>query len=114
MPSPYVAPPNSANESTAHANMFCPPKGAFLAFSAGFRACVGKKFAQVEFCTLVAVLLKDYSIELVPEDGMSWGETRDKAMKALDNRRTAIAMRMLGKVKVRFVKRGTESFPPRG
>jgi cytochrome P450 len=39
MPSDYIPPPNTTNESTAHTALLCPPKGAFIAFSAGFRAC---------------------------------------------------------------------------
>lgn len=113
MPSPYVPPPDSLNESTAHADLLCPQKGAFLAFSGGFRGCLGRKFAQVEFCTLMAVLLKDHSIELVPEGGDGWRETREKALRALDDRETGLAMRMKRNVKVRFVKRGAEGFPSR-
>jgi hypothetical protein len=113
MPGDYVAPPNTTNESSAHANLLCPVKSSFLAFSTGFRGCLGKKFAQVEFCTLIATLLKDHSVELVQENGMSWEGTKDQAMKDLDNRATGIAMRMRKKVKVRFVAKGTESFPPR-
>ncbi|KAL2071486.1 hypothetical protein VTL71DRAFT_12721 [Oculimacula yallundae] len=110
----YVAPPNTTNESPAHTDFFCPPKGAFLAFSAGFRGCLGRKFAQVEFATVIAVLLKDYSIELVSEKGQSFEEAKKLADAAMFNRTTEIAMRMQTAVKVRFVKRGSETFPPRG
>ncbi|KAK0108949.1 hypothetical protein ONS96_002786 [Cadophora gregata f. sp. sojae] len=114
MPPGYIAPPNTTNESPGHADIFCPPKGAFIAFSAGFRGCLGRKFAQVELCTLIAVLLKDYSIELVGEKGASFKDAQKQALAAIDDRRTEIAMRMRKAVKVRFVKRGSESFPPRG
>ena len=81
------------------------------------RSCLGKKFAQVEFCTIVAVLLRECSIELVPatkEKGNGrWEEKRREALECLDRRRTILALRMLGKVKVRFVRRGAESFPVR-
>lgn len=78
------------------------------------RSCLGKKFAQVEFCTIVAVLLKDCSIELVDDGhGKGWEDKKREALECLDRRRTIIALRMLGKVKVRFVKRGYESFPVR-
>jgi hypothetical protein len=80
------------------------------------RSCLGKKFAQVEFCTIVAVLLRSYSIELVDDgagNGKGWEEKRREALESLDRRRTIIALRMLGKVKVRFVRRGAERFPER-
>ena len=77
------------------------------------RSCLGKKFAQVEFCTIVAVLLRECSIELVSDENGRWEEKRREALECLDRRRTILALRMLGKVKVRFVMRGGESFPPR-
>jgi hypothetical protein len=114
MPPGYVPPPNSSNEAPAHKDLLCPHKGAFLAFSTGFRACLGKKFAQVEFCTLIAVLFKDYSVELVRESkDETWESAKSKAMGKMFDRTTGIAARMKEKVKVRFVKRGSENFPER-
>jgi len=113
MPPGYIQPKDTVNESTGHPNLLCPVKGSYMAFSGGFRACLGKKFAQVEFCCLVAVLLKDHSIELVKENGRSWEETRRKAEIDMNARSSGLAMRMQKKIKVRFVKRGTEAFPPR-
>jgi len=78
------------------------------------RSCLGKKFAQVEFCTIVAVLLRECSIELVSdENGKGWEEKRREVLECLDRRRTILALRMLGNVRMRFVRRGAESFPPR-
>ncbi|TVY91117.1 Cytochrome P450, partial [Lachnellula willkommii] len=113
MPEDYKPPPDSSNESLAHPNLLCPRKGAFLAFNSGFRGCLGRKFAQVEFCTLVAVVLKDHSIELVSENGAAWDEMRKKALDAVEDRETGLAMRLRNNVKVRFVRRGAESFPAR-
>ena len=105
MPPSYHPPPNTSSESPAHRDILCPTKGSFVAFSAGFRGCLGKKFAQVEFCTLIAILLKEHSIELVGEDGMGWEAVRDEALRVVNDRRTTLAMRIRGRVKVRFVKR---------
>ncbi|CZS87974.1 uncharacterized protein RCO7_00944 [Rhynchosporium graminicola] len=109
----YVAPPNTTNESPGHVDLLCPTKGAFLAFSAGFRGCLGRKFAQVEFCTLIAVLLRDYSIELVRDKGQSFDEAKKQANDAMFDRTSEISFRMQTAVKVRFVKKGSETFPPR-
>lgn len=112
--STYTLPPNALSESPAHANLLCPQKGSYIPFGAGMRSCLGKKFAQVEFCTIIAVLLRECSVELVDDEkGEVWEEKRKEALECLDRRRTIIALRMLGKVKVRFVRRGAESFPPR-
>ncbi len=85
--------------------MFCPPKGAFPAFSTGFRACLGRKFAQVELATLLAVLLHEHRIELVREGNDSFDVTREKALRSIDDRHTGVAMRMRGTVRVKFVRR---------
>jgi hypothetical protein len=76
------------------------------------RNCLGKKFAQVEFCTVIAALLRGWSVELVSE-GIGWEEKKSETLGMLDDRSTVIALRMKGKVKVRFVRRGYETFPPR-
>ncbi|KAI4202259.1 MAG: hypothetical protein LQ350_002643 [Teloschistes chrysophthalmus] len=50
------------------ATLFHPPLGAFLPFSHGPRACLGRRFAMVELVGLIATLLKDYSVELDVRD----------------------------------------------
>ena len=60
------------------------------------------------------MLLKDHSIELVKENGRSWEETRRRAEMDMNARRSGLAMRMQKQIKVRFVRRSMEAFPPRG
>src|ERR1700712_4018749 len=43
---------------------FKPPKGAYIPFSDGARACIGRRFAQVEILAALAVIFSRYSIEL--------------------------------------------------
>jgi predicted component of type VI protein secretion system len=63
----------------------------------------------VEFCTLIAILLKGHSVELVPEkEGEKWEGSRKLAIEGLDDRVTTLAMRMRRRVKVRLVERGRE------
>ena len=51
------------------AGHFHPVKGAFLPFSEGPRACLGRRFAQVEIMAVLATIFRDYSVELaVPDD----------------------------------------------
>jgi cytochrome P450 len=105
MPNAYVPESNMSNEAPGISGLWHPPKGAFLAFSAGFRACLGRKFAQVEIAAILGALLKECKVELVREEGESWNEARERALKCIDDRRTGLAMRMRKKVKVRFVRR---------
>lgn len=41
-----------------------PVRGAFIPFSDGFRACVGKRFAQVEFVAVLTVVFSRYRLSL--------------------------------------------------
>lgn len=54
---------------------------------------------------LMAVLLRDHRIELVPEGDDEWDITRSKALKKIDDRQTGIAMKMKTNVRLRFVRR---------
>jgi cytochrome P450 len=87
--------------------MLCPRKGAFIIFSDGHRDCLGKGSAQAEFCAVIAKLLKDYWIELVPPNGSTPSVTQN-TWKAMDDRRNMTSFKMYGKVDVRFVPRGTD------
>jgi Cytochrome P450 len=99
--------------------MLCPPRGSFVAFSEGYRNCLGKKFAQVGFCTLLAAMLRTHSVELVPlgdeadESDANWSKTKEQAAHRVEEKRMVVSMRIKKDVMVRFVRRGSESFPPR-
>lgn len=54
---------------------------------------------------MLGALLRETRVELVPEGGETWEEAKEKAMSAIDDRTTGLAMRMRTKVKVRFVRR---------
>ena len=105
--------------------LFVPPKGAFVPFSEGARSCPGKRFAQVEIMAVLAVIFKYYTVEL---DVREWASDFDveamrraerekvyekamsKARKLIRESETVIALKMHGKVPVRFVERGKERF----
>jgi cytochrome P450 len=105
--------------------LFVPPKGAFVPFSEGARSCPGKRFAQVEIMAVLAVIFKTYTVEL---DVREWASDEEieamgkeerrsvyekamvKARRLVQESETIIALKMHGKVPVRFVARGSDKF----
>lgn len=111
------------------ASLFRPAKGAYIPFSEGFRSCLGRRFAQVEVLAVLAVVLREYSVELdvsefatdeeveaMPEGGPErravWQKAADKAGHLLKyGMMTMITIQMrTGHVPLRVAKRGKERF----
>ncbi|KAG8629416.1 hypothetical protein KVT40_003281 [Elsinoe batatas] len=125
--------PQSSDTSSA---LFKPPRGAYLPFSEGYRACLGRRFAQVEVLAVLAVLFREYSVELAVEEILGeqfpfptgeekvqdlkregtgrkeWDEARGRAEGLFETAMgTIITLQMReGKVPVRIVRRGRERF----
>lgn len=117
------------NESADTSDRFYrPPRGAYIPFSDGYRACLGRRFAQVEVLATLAVILQNYSVELAVNQWASdeeviamdedarvevWqkaaGRARDLMLNGLS---VIISLQMRkGHVAMRFVPRGQEKFP---
>ncbi|MCJ1399229.1 hypothetical protein MMC11_002431 [Xylographa trunciseda] len=130
MPKP-VAETDDLNVSTAadtSAAHFQPPRGAYVPFSEGYRACIGRRFAQVEILVVLAVVFSQYSVELAVDEWASdaavekMDARQRRAVWATAKQRTAEKMRGLEsiitlqmrreKVGLRVVKRGGERFGP--
>ncbi|KAF2770357.1 putative P450 monooxygenase [Teratosphaeria nubilosa] len=109
------------------AQLYRPPKGAYIPFSDGYRSCLGRRFAQVEILAVLAVIFKTWSVELdvglfLPEERLeaagegekreAWGLAKDRAERLLrEAMMTIITIQMRGqKVPMRFVRRGGERF----
>jgi cytochrome P450 len=106
------------------ATMFSPIKGAYIPFSEGFRACLGRRFAQVEILAALAVVYKDHSVELFVDEEdqvqrMSQSERAEKwdvarsevERKINEESSTIITLQMRGApVKLRVCPRGQELF----
>jgi cytochrome P450 len=106
--------------------IYKPPKGAFMSFSDGGRACPGRRFAQVEIVAVLAVIFNAYSVELdvsawasdADVARMSPSQKRDVYARAADRARAlirgseqTITLKMeRERVPVRFVRRGAERF----
>jgi len=106
-----------------------PRKGSYYPFSEGPRACLGRRFAQVEVLAVLAMIFKDYSVELavdefatdeeverMPEGGGErravWEKARTRATGLLkDGMGTIITIQMRdGTVPMRLVRKGKERF----
>jgi cytochrome P450 len=78
--------------------LFVPPKGVFIPFSEGARACPGRRFAQVEITAILAVMFATYSLELdvsewasdIEVDKMSKDERKAVYQKAMTQARKLI------------------------
>ena len=108
-------------------SLFRPHPGVYIPFSTGHRGCIGRRFAQVEMFAVVAVLFKDYSLELdvgdladdqaVEEMDIEQRKALYEAAKAdtrkvcRDGIRHHLTMQLKkGKLAVRLVRRGKERF----
>ncbi|KAF4618988.1 hypothetical protein G7Y89_g14859 [Cudoniella acicularis] len=65
--------------------LYTPPRGVFMPWSDGDRACPGKKFAQVELTGAVSALFKDYRVEPVPENGESMESARKRTVDVIED-----------------------------
>lgn len=107
--------------------LFRPKRGAYIPFSDGFRACLGRRFAQVEILAMLAVIFGTHSVELDTSEWASYEDVRSmdkehrkdvwKAAKAEAERKmreemgTIITLQFRRKgVKVRVCERGAELF----
>ncbi|KZV98058.1 cytochrome P450 [Exidia glandulosa HHB12029] len=82
-----------------------PRKGQFMAFSEGARACLGKKFAQVEFVAVLATIFSRFRAELECAPGQTMDDAKKKAMAAFDSSVVLATLGMTKQVPVRFVPR---------
>ncbi|KAF2802022.1 cytochrome P450 monooxygenase-like protein [Mytilinidion resinicola] len=119
-----MAGPSGADVSAA---LFKPEKGAYIPFSEGYRSCLGRRFSQVELCAVLALIFRDYSVELAVEEWASdeevermgvaerrevWGKAARRADGLLKTALTSIiTLQMRGeRVPIRLVRRGAERF----
>ncbi|EJD40946.1 cytochrome P450 [Auricularia subglabra TFB-10046 SS5] len=77
-----------------------PRKGQFMAFSEGARACLGKKFAQVEFVAVIAALFSRFRVELDCGNG-DIAAARKRAAAAFDSSVVLATLGMTKEVPIR-------------
>jgi cytochrome P450 len=115
------------SSSDTAASFFRPAKGAYIPFSIGPRACLGRRFAQIEVLAVLAVILKTYSVELstdayadprnvdqmsVDEKRKVWEQARtEMERKIRDEAGTVVTLQLRGdNVDLKLRKRGQEVF----
>lgn len=72
--------------------------------SSGPRACIGRKFAQVEAVCWLALLLRDWKVEPLLRPGETLEEWRERVLSA-----QLVMTLTVGPVPLRFVRRATQS-----
>ncbi|KAI9812569.1 MAG: hypothetical protein M1827_004558 [Pycnora praestabilis] len=119
----------SAGADTA-SSMYHPVRGAYIPFSEGYRACLGRRFAQVEVLAVLAVIFREYTVELAVDEfasdeevakmsiggeerGAVWDKAASRARRLMTKGMGSIITLQMreGQVPLRFVKRGEERFP---
>ncbi|KAI1172267.1 cytochrome P450 [Nemania sp. FL0916] len=101
---------------TSNGKFLVPELGSYIPFSDGPRGCLGQRFAMVELCVSLALILKSHSIELVvPGSGDSSGmsenshgfeKAKDHAVHQLSGGiMYNMTLRLGDKIPVRFSKR---------
>jgi len=79
--------------------MFKPHNGSFLPFSIGSRACVGKKFAYVEYTAVILRLFGEMSVEFDSCGGRKpFEEAKRECLAAMDKYESKITLRPSGEM----------------
>lgn len=113
--------------SDTSAQLYRPERGAFIPFSDGARACLGRRIAIVELVSVLAVIFQNYSIELAVDEwasddkvaGMSEDEkaglyktAQKKSRETVKEATSLLTLKLHGDrhVPLRLVRRGDERF----
>ncbi|KAI1462627.1 cytochrome P450 [Annulohypoxylon moriforme] len=113
--------------SDTSAQLYHPPRGSFIPFSDGARACLGRRMAIVELVATLAVIFQKYSVELAVDEwasdekvsGMSKDEKTElyktaqkKSRETVKLATSVITLKLHGNkyVPIRLVRRGDERF----
>ncbi|KAI4189339.1 MAG: hypothetical protein LQ346_005138, partial [Caloplaca aetnensis] len=76
--------PHTSTGTSSSSALHRPPRGAYIPFSEGYRACLGRRFAQAEILAVLAVIFKSYSVELCTDAYAS--ESEVEAMPEAERR----------------------------
>ena len=71
-----------------------PTKGSFIAWSDGPRICPGKKFSQVEFVAVIAVLFRQYSVKPAVLEGESEDDAKRRVLATVEDSQVKVTLQM--------------------
>lgn len=118
-PNPALDDGNGDEASSQPPGLFHPEPGTYIPFSEGTRSCLGKRFAQVEICGILARVMKEARVELVvegveedaseAEKQEAWERTRRRTLRELATGvGFKLALELRARVALRFVRREAE------
>ncbi|KAL3451529.1 cytochrome P450 [Aspergillus insuetus] len=84
-----------------------PHRGAFIPFSDGMRACVGRKFAQAEFVAALVVLFRKYRITPATLEAEGIQDAKKRTESALQESSTFLTLSLTEKVPLEFQPRAS-------
>ncbi|KAI1635091.1 cytochrome P450 [Biscogniauxia mediterranea] len=113
--------------SDTSAQLYHPPRGSFIPFSDGARACLGRRIALVELVSALAVIFQKYSVELAvdewandadldimskEEKAQVYKKAQEQSRETIDGASSGITLKLHGNkyIPMRLVRRGKESF----
>lgn len=81
-----------------------PQQGTFYPWSDGPQVCLGAKFSQVEFVAVVACLLREKCLSIVPNAGESTQGTLNRVRSVIEDCDFQLLLRMKHpeKIKIRY------------
>ncbi|KAJ4304334.1 hypothetical protein N0V88_001947 [Collariella sp. IMI 366227] len=80
--------------------------GAFMPFGEGVRACLGRKFAEVETAAVVTTLFSEHNVGIALMDGESEAEAIERAKRIVAGSSNQMAMAIRRDIKLVWTRRG--------
>lgn len=104
-PDPYVWRPERwiiKNEGSDSETLLQPPSGSYLPWASGPRICPGKKFAQVEFVAVIALLFQSHRVMPALQDGETFEEASKMILETVEDSEVTMTLGMKHPEKVRL------------
>jgi cytochrome P450 len=88
-PSRWVATDENGRES-----LITPSSNTYLPWSDGTQNCPGRKFSEVEFVAVIALLMQDCKLSIVREEGQSEEQAKKRAVRIVNDCDMQMLLRM--------------------